>query len=367
MSKKILAVAAIGSLGLSLVAHADTQVTENTTVGGRGFIDITNIDASKYNSSGVSTKDAANGIGADVTRFYLIADHTFDSMWSANLTTDFNYVSNSSKVAVDGSGNVTQTGYTGETQIFIKKAYLQAKFGDGLFVRAGAADTTWIPFDEATYGYRYVEKVIVDKLGYGTSSDWGLHAGGKLAGGTFGYAASLVEGNGYKNPTRSKSLDVEGRVNWSPVKDLVLAAGFYSGKLGKDVEGATTPTHHTYSRFDALAAYTISQVKFGAEYFSADDKGVTNTTSDKADGFSVFANWQFNPQAAAFVRYDDSSVQANTLVTTKAKEQYYNVGVACKVRKGVELAAAYKHDEVKTGGAKTSDRDEVGVWAQVSF
>ena len=349
MSKKILAVAAIGSLGLSLAAHADTQVTENTSVGGRGFIDLTNVDANTY-PGGVSTKSAGNGIGVDVTRFYLIADHTFDSMWSANLKTDFQYASGVSA-----------------TEVFIKKAYLQAKFGDGLFVRAGAADTTWIPFDEATYGYRYVEKVIVDKLGYGTSSDWGLHAGGKLAGGTFGYAASLVEGNGYKNPTRSKSLDVEGRVNWSPVKDLVLAAGFYSGKLGKDIEGTATPTHHTYSRFDALAAYTISQVKFGAEYFSADDKGVTNTTSDKADGFSVFANWQFNPQAAAFVRYDDSSVQANTLVTTKAKEQYYNVGVACKVRKGVELAAAYKHDEVKTGGAKTSDRDEVGVWAQVSF
>ena len=350
MSKKILAVAAIGSLGLSMAAHADTQVTENTTVGGRSFLDLTNVDANTF-PGGVSTKSAANGYGVDVTRFYLILDHTFDSTWSANLTTDFNY-----------------SGTTSETQVFIKKAYLQAKFSDALFVRAGSADLAWVPFTEAQYGYRYVEKVILDRLGYGTAADWGLHAGGKAAGGTLGYAASLVEGNGYKNPTRSKSLDIEARVNFSPIKDLVLAVGGYSGKLGKDVQGAATPAQHTYSRIDALVGYTFKSFKVGAEYFSADNaKTVASALKDKADGVSVFANYSISPQAAVFARYDSSTYQANTLVATEAKDEYFNIGVACKPRKGVDLALAYKHDEIKTGGVKTSDRDEVGVWAQVSF
>ncbi len=53
---------------------------------------------------------AGNGINFDIKRFYIGVDHTFNSMFSANVTTDTTYDSGSS---------------TG--QIYIKKAYLQAK------------------------------------------------------------------------------------------------------------------------------------------------------------------------------------------------------------------------------------------------
>ena len=46
------------------------------------------------------------------------------------ITTDFNYVSNDE-----------------ETQLFIKKAYLQAKLSDAFVGRVGSADMPWIPFD----------------------------------------------------------------------------------------------------------------------------------------------------------------------------------------------------------------------------
>src|SRR6266446_2831749 len=117
MSKQILAAMALAGCGLMRTAYADTAVTENTTVGGRAFIDLTKI------------------------------------------------------------------GYTGETQLFIKKAYVQARISDAFFVRAGSADLPWIPFAEANYGYRYVELVILDRLKFGTSADWGVHAGGKMADG----------------------------------------------------------------------------------------------------------------------------------------------------------------------------------------
>ncbi|MGH8253439.1 MAG: porin, partial [Steroidobacteraceae bacterium] len=116
-------------------------MTENTTIGGKAFIDLTSLDA-----KAADVKTGASGVGLDVKRFYLVANHTFDNVWSANLTTDFNYVSNTQKVTTDANGVVTQTGYTGETQLFIKKAYLQAKISDAFFVRAGSADLAWIPF-----------------------------------------------------------------------------------------------------------------------------------------------------------------------------------------------------------------------------
>jgi hypothetical protein len=360
MSKQILALAALSGLALPLAAHAQTAVTENTTVGGRAFIDLTSVDQKSYNTTtGAASNSSGNGFGVDVNRFYLILDHTFDATWSANLTTDFNYSSS-----------------TGETQVFIKKAYVQAKVADAFVVRAGSADLPWIPYSEGVYGYRFVEKVIADRLGYGTSADWGVHALGKFGpSGLLNYAVAAVEGNGYKNPTRSKALDWEGRLSLAPVHGFTAAVGFYSGKLGKDVEQATTPATpvapNTASRVDVMASYTIKDFKIGAEYFSTDYwKTVTSTTAkDKADGFSVFANYQVNPKSAVFARYDDSTTNANknVLTTADVKESYYNIGYAFKPRKGIDLAVVYKHDEQKTGGVKSLQRDEIGVWAQVGF
>ena len=361
MFKQIVAVTAAACCSVATAAYADTAVTENTTIGGKAFVDLTSLDAK---AAGVKT--GASGFGLDVKRFYLVANHTFDSAWSANLTTDFNYVSNTQKVTADANGVFTQTGYTSETQLFIKKAYLQAKISDAFWVRAGSADLSWIPFVEDTYGYRYVENVLVDRAKFGTSADWGLHAGGKLADGMVGYAVSVIEGNGYKNPTRSKSMDVEGRVSFTPIKGLSAALGFYSGKLGKDIEGTATPAINTATRYNAMLAYAADKFRVGAEYFSADNwTAVTSTTKDSADGVSVWGAINFTNQISGFARYDSEKPNKDTAPTKK--DDYFNVGVSTKPRKGVDLAVVYKHDAVKTGSTTNTEFDEFGVWAQVAF
>ena len=349
MSKKMFTAAALAACGMSLAAYADTAVTENTTVGGRAFIDLTSLDQ----QTATGAKTAASGFGLDVKRFYLIANHTFDDIWSANLTTDFNYTSG-------------QTQSPTETQLFIKKAYLQAKISDAFWVRAGSADLAWVPFTEEVYGYRYVEQVLVDRLKFGTSADWGVHIGGKFVDGKVAYALSAVEGNGYRNPTRSKSLDVEGRLSFKPVDGLTAAVGFYSGKLGKDVEGTTTPPLHTATRYDALLAYGNEHFKIGGEYFKADNwNTVTATTTDSSDGFAITASVPVSSKASVFARYDNDKPSKD--LAPNKKEDYYNAGVSCKPRKGVDLAVVWKHDEVKNNGATTSKSDEFGVWTQVSF
>jgi hypothetical protein len=345
MSKQIIAALGVMACAVASAAHADTAITENTSVGGKAFIDLTSLD-----QKAAGTKTPTSGFGLDVTRFYLIANHTFDSVWSANLTTDFNYISADK-----------------ETQLFVKKAYLQAKISDAFWVRAGSADLPWVPFVEEIYGVRYVEKVLEDRVGRGTSADWGVHVGGKLADGKFGYAFSAIEGNGYKNPTRSKSLDVEGRVSFVPVTGLTAAVGFYSGKLGNDVEGATTPAVHTASRFNALLAYGYQNFKIGGEYFTADNwTAVTSTTSDKSDGVSVWSSYKFSDLVSGFVRYDNEKPKKDT--APSLKDEYYNIGVSFKPRKGVDLSVVYKHEEQKNNTAvKPLDSDEFGVWAQVAF
>ncbi|KAG1254303.1 hypothetical protein G6F68_010914 [Rhizopus microsporus] len=120
------------------------------------FFDLTNIDKT---SNGKDT--AASGTGLDVKRFYLTVDHKFNDIWSANLTTDFQYSS-----------------AIGNTELFVKKAYVQGSFDPAFNLRVGAADMPWIPYVEKFYGMRYVENTLTDRLKYGNSSDWGLHGFG---------------------------------------------------------------------------------------------------------------------------------------------------------------------------------------------
>jgi len=365
MRKNLLRTAVLLACAAAVTtAFAEDKPVETTTVGGRLFIDFSTID---FKNDGV--KQPASGTGLDVKRAYIIIGHTFDEIWSANITTDFNYSSS-----------------TGETQLFIKKAYVQAKLSDAFFARAGSAETPWAPYIEDLYGYRYVEKVLVDRTGYGTTADWGLHAGGKVADGFFNYAVSAVNGNGYKNPTRSKSVDFEGRAALIPIPGLTLAVGFYSGDLGLNVEGLPQPNQpRGADRFDAFAGYVTDQFRVGAEYFQAKDWKVLNgQPSDKADGFSGWGSFNFTPMWAAFARYDQ--VKPNKDTAPNKKDTYYNAGVAVKPRKNLEFAFVYKHEEVENGAFKTADvtlgtqpppatvalsklskYDEIGVWALVNF
>ncbi|MEI9932138.1 MAG: hypothetical protein WDM89_16745 [Rhizomicrobium sp.] len=124
----------------------------NTTIGGTAFIDFSDIE---HKVSGV--KQADTGTNFDVKRFYVAIDHKFDDVWSANVTTDVTYDST-----------------TKASQVFLKKAWLQAKvFGDMFDVRVGSSDLPWIPFVESLYGYRYVENTLIDRTKFGTSTDWG--------------------------------------------------------------------------------------------------------------------------------------------------------------------------------------------------
>ena len=158
MNKKQLSAALALACALGGAATRAAEPGE-TTIGGRGFFDVTNIDET---SDGAKTD--ASGTGLDVKRFYFILGHQFDKVWSANLTTDFNYVSNDS-----------------ETQLFVKKAYFEGKFSDAFTLRVGSADVPLVPFVEGLYGYRYIENVIVEHVGIEPSADWGMHMLGAFA------------------------------------------------------------------------------------------------------------------------------------------------------------------------------------------
>jgi hypothetical protein len=338
----------------------------NTTVGGTVFADLSNIDVK---SNGVKPAGSANGTNFDIKRFYIVIDHKFNNVFSANLTTDFNY----------------DSGPAAATQLYIKKAYLQAKLADALTVRLGSADLPWVPYVEGLYGYRYVENVLVDRTKYGTSADWGVHLLGTVPLGMLNvsYAGSAVNGQGYKVPgfvggvNRTQDMDFEGRLSAS-IAGFNAAVGGYDGKQGKAVEGVVT--YRNYTRFDALVAYVQGPIRIGGEYFEArankQETLAPPAVSDRAVGYSGFASFQFTKEFALFGRYDWVKPKDNTL--PPLNNHYFNVGLQYEPVKVVDLSLVYKRDAINNGvfgdqnftppaGNIKGTYDEIGLFTQFKW
>jgi hypothetical protein len=312
---------------------------DNTTVGGTMFVDFSNIDQ----ASNGSKTDAA-GTGLDVKRFYLSIDHQFNDVWSADLTTDFNYVNND-----------------GETNLFVKKAYVQGAFSKLATLRIGSAGTPWIPFVEDFYGYRFVENTLVDRMKFGNSADWGLHLLGDS--GTFDYQVSMVNGGGYKHPNRSDSVDFEARVGFTPIKGFAVAIGGYTGHLGEDT--TTSPALHDARRYDAMVAWNANGLRLGAEWFRANDwNNVATPFSDAADGYSLWGSYDFSA-ASVFARYD--RVEPSKHLDPDLEDTYYNFGVAFPITTSIRVAVAYKNERLRNGTSGDVESREVGAWGEVKW
>jgi hypothetical protein len=335
----------------------------STTISGKAFFNVSNINQKSTDLAGVTTDNAQNGTQTELKRFYLGVDHKFNDIFSANITTDFRYNAN---------------GTSKDVLVYVKKAYLQAKLSPALFVRVGAADLPWVPFVEGLYGYRFVENTLIDRTKFGTSADWGVHVGGTFAKGMVSYAASAINGAGYKTLSRSSdTLDLEGRISVNPIKVITLGVGGYTGKLGKSAANLPdSATPHTASRLNAVAAYTGKRARLGVEYFTAKNWNNVNTVAnDKSDGWSTFGSFAFTPKIGVFGRYD--WVKPSKDINPALKDHYFNAGVNYKPIPPLDLALVYKRDRAVNGFLSTSNGtigglddgtyDEVGLFGQLAF
>jgi hypothetical protein len=345
----------------------------STTISGKSYFNVSNIDQTSTDLAGNKTDNAQNGTQTELKRFYVSIDHKFNDVFSADITTDFRYNTN---------------GTSKDDLIYVKKAYLQAKLDPALTLRVGAADLPWIPFVEGVYGYRFVENTLIDRTKFGTSSDWGVHALGSFGHGMFNYAVSAINGSGYKTLARSSNtIDLEGRISVNPIKPITLAVGGYTGKLGKSND--TLNVNHTATRFNALAAYTDKRVRVGVEYFAAKNwNNITSapepapapvTVNDNAHGWSTFGSFAVTPDIAVFGRYDWVKPTDVVAVGTPGavKDQYFNVGLDYKPIAPIDLALVYKHDRARNGFISTSNGsiggldhgsyNEIGLFGQFVF
>ena len=430
MRRHLITAAILASCSAATSAYA-VDIGENTTVGGVAFFDFSDISQQQGQTNGTSPSVAPSGVGFDVKRFYLAVDHTFNEVWSADLTTDAQYASNSTVVTgttvtctggakPTGGGTTCPTGSSvasvtpttssvntggSVTEVMIKYLYLTAKINDAFVVHAGSYNTPWIQYYDGITGYRWVEKGIADRLSLSDSSaDWGLNASGTFANNLLSYSASVTDGGGYKNPTRTKHVDFEGRITSKPFSWLDVGVGYYNGHLGQVTAVNDGFPTNTASRWDGLVSFNFGGFRLTGEYIDASNfKTVNSVTAgvfgtqdvvassltgtlnkDVAKGYSVQASYAFNGSWNAFARYDDINLSENVL--PGLKDRFYDAGIDYKPLKGLDLALVYKLEQVDNGAATIGSADanssytiggatattdgrfrEIGVYAQFKY
>ncbi len=250
----LLATAAAAMMATTVAPASAADWWENTSINGRMYYDFTYLDKKT-----AGTKSSDSGTSFDIKRFYVGIDHKFNDVFSANVTTDFTYDAGA-----------------GATQVYIKKAYLEANLSPALDIRLGSTDLPWIPFVEGVYGYRYVENTLIDRTAF-------RHLGrlGRAPEGQVRQRHVRICALGRERRRLQEDRPHEGhRLRRPPeraLSDFILAVGGYAGKLGA-TQGSTT--YHTANRFDALAAYEAHGVRLGFEYFQANDWNNVSTSRE---------------------------------------------------------------------------------------
>ena len=375
---KALAVAEKAQTGVAKAEKAVGAVkwAADTRVSGRMYFDVTNIS-----QQSAGTKTAASGTGLNIKRMYVGVDHKFSDMFAMNVTADIanvvgqtanaNFATPTASIPAIAACAATPCPAVAATTtnlnnvalvgkgFYIKKAYLEAKLNPALWVRVGSADLPWVPYIENQYGYRHIENIALDRTGFGTSADWGVHIGGDLANKLISYQVSVVNGAGYRNVKVTKSMDIEGRVSFN-YKGLWGAVGGYTGKLGNDVQAATPTTFHTASRFDLAAGYKNEKLGLGVEYFYAKNwKNVTvnpatvTYSEDSANGLSVFGNYNLTPKWSVFGKYE--RVKPTNTNVPSVSDNYFNIGLQWEPVKIVDIALVYKRETVNNGAISTQN------------
>ena len=373
----------------STAGAAGIDIGANTTVGGELFADFSHIQLQNENAAGQRVDTAPTGNGFDIKRLYLIVDHKFDDVWAADLTTDAQFTASSSTTVstpppagstTPGTASVITNANTGNvTEVMIKKLYLEGAFNKLFVLRVGSYNGAWTSFVESNYGYRYIEKVSTDRLGFANTADWGLHASGVYGKNLVNYQFSIVNGAGYKNPTRSKDVDFEGRVGVNPISWLTVGAGFYSGHLGQITAANENFPKNTATRYDALAAVNLIGIHAGIEWFQAKNyktvnslsasvfgtSAIVNTASvrpahDEANGVSTWVSYDFNSQWQAFARYDNTKLSAD--VNPNLRDEFFDLGAAYKPIKPLDIALVYKNEKVEHGSNTISGANANGSY-----
>ncbi len=262
-----------------------------------------------FNSGGLSnaadaTKGAKDFQGFQFRRIYFAYDNDISEKFTTRLRLE------ADQGDIYGSGKI---GFA------IKDAYLQWKdVFEGSNLIFGISPTPSFDVSEGIWGYRFLEKTIMDLRGIDPSRDFGIALNGKFNDeGTINYRVMIANGSGNK-PESDKYKRFYGMLHFKPTKELVITLnGDYKAAPSINDPASTSVPRATISNSTVtgslFAAYKEpDKFSIGVEGFlQSTQNGYHDPTSTLPDltsrstmGFTVYASVNFNPDLALVGRYD---------------------------------------------------------------
>lgn len=339
--KTKLAVICIALLGLSCPVVAEEVSGASgegpaTRISTRVFVNLS--DREHQHRDGPD-----EGLGVDLKRLYLIVDHRFSEKWSAQLLTDVQWHRQKDP-----------------TDIWLRHAYLERKFDNGMRLQIGNYPTPWIA-EEAREGFRYIDPQLVAMHRLGEAADYGIHVNGRR--GAISYAAAVVTGGGFQRPRLGNGPDLEARIGWFPHPSLELAAGAYQGTRALDAGRAKR--QHTARRWNLMASWVSKRGRAGVQYFYADNwNQVVKPVEDARNGWSTWASYSFAPRWSVFARHDQSRLSRR--LNPGLEEHYSHIGLEWKYPPHLRLALLGKR-HTRDAPDRQRRTDEVGLWTMFSY
>lgn len=200
----------------------------------------------------------------------------------------------------------------GNRSVYIKSANLRWKniFHNSDLVIGQMSTPTFATTSEPMWGYRSLEKTIMDLRKIGGSNDVGISLQGKLNDkGDFGYNLMIGNGSGAK-PEADKYKKFYGDVYVKFIDQKIIL------DLGADNEWAQAkPYQKNKTTYKALLAYQTKMFTMGLEAFQQVQKNntifteaapstVKDTVNALASGVSIFARGTISKKLGYVLRYD---------------------------------------------------------------
>lgn len=254
-------------------------------------------------------EDLEGDNGFEYRRLYLTTDYTISEVFSGRARFE----------AKGGSAS-------GE-DILIKDMYLKAKnvLGEGSEVSLGVTSPPSFTVSEGVWGYRSLEKTILDRVRIVSSRDFGVLAKGRLTPtGSVRYGVMFANNNSTRGEDEDNYKRVYGQLEFYPSDQLAFTlGGDYAG--GEEGDGFNV---------NAFGGYSGDQFRIGIEGFynqisydevAAKQGEVLGEDSDDRLGVSLFGAARLAEEWEVVARFDQFE---RDNLGTETSQNYFLAGVA---------------------------------------
>jgi len=278
---------------------------------------------------------------------------TYDNDISEQFTSRFRLEADQVQETVDGTkaattldtasirkSGVSVSNPASKIGVFVKDAFLRWKnIFTGSDLIFGIQPTPAFEISESVWGYRSLEKTILDLRGVVSSRDMGMSLKGKLTGdGMVNYWLMLANNSG-NSPETDKYKRYYVHLQLKPITNL--QATLYTDY--KDVANVAAGNNGTWTTALFVGYTEPFMYNIGVEAFMTSQSHAFTPTggslgSKNGLGVSVFGSYNLIPELAAVVRYDYYDPNTNSATNAKGDIRNYVIaGLSWKVDKNVSI------------------------------